>query len=98
MTSPSGFEFDHIKLDLLKDQEKEQSIEKWELFDNNSRAVLYLHSLHESRTCFSLLAFRTNLVTNLAGGFAKVYDYYDRTRRAETIYPVSRNIQQQRRA
>jgi len=95
MISPSGFEFVDTKLDSLKDK---QTIKKWELFDSNSRAYLYLDSLDKSRTCLTLLAVRTNLVANLAGCFAKVYDYYDTKRNAETFYSLGSSVQERRLA
>jgi len=95
MTSPSGFEFDDKKLDFLKER---QLIKQWELFDSNSRVYLYLDLVDEAHRCFNLRTTRTNLVTNLAGGFAKVYDYYDKTRNAETFYFTGRSVQQRQPA
>jgi len=48
-----------------------------------------LESVKRSDTCFNLVAVQTNLVSNTARAFAKVYDYYNMTRSTETFYSIT---------
>jgi len=91
LSSPSGYEFLDESLDEL---EEERRIVRWEPSGGNwnSQVNIYLDSLNNDNTCFTVSAYRDYTVTGHAKIRAKVYDYFQPNRKTETFYTFTESV------